>query len=174
MDRMGRLILAFLLAAAWASGGQEPAAKAPDFRLVDTAGQTHTMSDYAGKTIVFVFWSFKCPVVLGYNTAVAELQSKYNIAVVGVDSNSNETALEIKRNVENLKLGFPVLIDSDGDLAERLGATHTPSAIVVDATHTLRYRGGLEKLEDNIKSILSGHDVPSPKAHAAGCLIKRR
>jgi peroxiredoxin len=158
-------------------------------QLEDSAGRTRSTSEYAGKILVLVFWSFKCPVSLGYDARVAALEQVYRdrgVVVLGVDSNSNETPAEVQRNVENLKLRFPVLYDRDGALAERLGATHTPSVYILDGSSVLRYRGALDNnkqpgeagrvayAEEAISDLVAGRAPARPETREFGCTLKRR
>jgi peroxiredoxin len=157
-----------------------------DFQLKDTTGQLHTLQSYAGKIVVLVFWSYKCPVVLAQYERFIALQAKYagkGIMVLGVDSNSNETAVEIARNISNLKTTFPVLIDSDAVLAGNLGATHTPSVFVIDRSGEVRYQGAFDNnrkegskdrepyVDNAVDELLAGRSVRVPKTKAFGCII---
>ncbi len=191
--RAGVLVCAALIwfAAALPSRGQVagPGQTIGDFKLEDTAGKTHSLASYKGKIVVLAFWSFKCPVALSYDAPLAALQEKYagrGIVVLGVDSNSNETSAEIERNVRNLNLAFPMLLDSDGVLAERVGATITPTVFVLDGQGVIRYKGSLGNLrkpgdskreafaEDAIDAILAGKAVAVPETKVNGCSMKRK
>jgi peroxiredoxin len=160
-----------------------------DFQLSDSTGQAHSLQSYAGKVLVLVFWSYKCPVVLAYNDRLIGLRSKYagkGVIILGVASNSNEAAAEINRNVANLKISFPILIDPEGVLAEGFGATHAPSAFVVDENGRLRYggaidnnkkegSGGREAYVDNaIAEVIAGKAVTVPESKEFGCVIQRK
>jgi peroxiredoxin len=176
----------FLLAPLFAD--VQVGAKTAGFRLTDTAGKTHDLGDYAGKVLVLEFWSFKCPVSLAYDERMAALYSKYRsqgVSFLAVASNKNESPVEIRRNVENLKLAFPVLLDRDGMLADRLGATHTPSVFILDGSGILRYRGAVDNnkragergriahVEDALNAILGGKPVPEEQTKVFGCGIRR-
>lgn len=159
-----------------------------DFKLQDAAGNTQSLDAYAGKVVVLAFWSFKCPTALAIDDRLTALQSKYGnrVVVLAVASNANETKAEIRRNASNLNLSFPVLLDSDGALAERLGATITPSIFILDRGGILRYKGSLDNREKPgdkkreayaeraIDTILAGQAVANPETQASGCSIKRK
>ncbi|HYK90780.1 MAG TPA: redoxin domain-containing protein [Acidobacteriota bacterium] len=163
--------------------------KVGDFKLQDTAGNTHSLASYGGKVVVLVFWSFKCPTALAYDERLAALQQKYGsgrVVVLAVASNSNESKAEILRNAGNLNLSFAILLDRDGLLADRLGATITPSIYILDRGGVLRYRGALDNkekpgdkkreayAEDAIDSLLAGQAVTNQETQASGCSIKRK
>jgi peroxiredoxin len=170
-------------------GAAEVGSKVGNFQLTDLSGQTVTSQSYSGKVLVLIFWSFKCPVCLVYNDRIEALQSKYgsrNVAVVAISSGPDQKPAEIQANASNLKLTLPVFIDADGDLAEKLGATHTPSAFVLDSARVLRYKGALDNnkrpgengriayVEDALDAILAGTPVLVPEGKAFGCSIKRK
>lgn len=168
--------------------GAQVGERAPDFRLSDTAGKEHSLSAYRGGIVVLEFWSFKCPVSLAYDERMADLRRKYagrGVVFLGVSSNRNESPSEVERNVRNLNIAFPMLLDADGALAERLGATHTPAVFVIDQTGVLRYRGSIDNnrkpgergrvayAEDSLEAILAGREIPEPETREFGCSIRR-
>jgi peroxiredoxin len=144
--------------------------------LTDTSGKVHNLSDYSGKTVVLAFWSFKCPVSLAYDERLAALQGRYGargVIVLGVASNSNESAAEIRRNAANLNIGFPILLDEGATLADRLGATHTPSVFILDGKGVVRYKGGVTQGEEALDAIVAGRAVNTPETRPSGCTIRR-
>jgi len=158
-----------------------------NFQLSDISGEIRSLRSFSGKVVVLVFWSYKCPVVLAYNSRIEELQKKYRakgVAVLGVDSGANESAEEIKANIANLQVTFPVLLDSEGNVAEKLGATHAPSVFILDREGILRYKGALDNnkkpgesgrvayAEDVLDSVLSGRPVSVSETRPFGCIIK--
>jgi peroxiredoxin len=168
--------------------GTQSGEKMASFTLQDTAGKSHTLEEYSGKILVLEFWSFKCPVALAYNERMAELQLKYRsrgVVVLAVASNKNESATEVRRNAENLKLSFPVLLDQDGALADRTGANHTPSVVILDGAGRLRYRGAIDNnkrvgergripyAEQAIDALLADQPILHAETQVFGCSIKR-
>jgi len=170
-------------------GAAEIGSRVGAFQLTDLSGQTVSSQSYSGKTVVLVFWSFKCPVSLVYNDRIETLQSKYgsrDVTVVAISSGPSQKPTEIQANASNLKLSLPVLLDPDGDLAEKLGATHTPSAFVLDTAGVLRYKGALDNnkrpgendrisyVEDALDAILAGTPVQVSETKPFGCSIRRK
>ncbi len=160
-----------------------------DFRLVDAVGNAHSLSQYSGRVVVLAFWAFKCPVSLSYDSRLGDLQAKYRnsgVILLAVDSNANEGPAEIRANASNLQLPFPVLLDGEGSLAEKLKATQTPSLYIIDGRGILRYRGALDNrkkpgeggriahAEQAIDDILAGRPVATPETPSNGCPIRRR
>jgi peroxiredoxin len=159
------------------------------FQLPDASGTSRSLQSYSGKVVVFVFWSFKCPVALAYNERIETLRNQYagrGVEVFGVSSGSKETSSEIRANLANLNMSMPVLLDSEGRLAEQLGATHTPAVFILDRGGVLRYRGALDNnkrvgdngriayAEDALDAILAGRAVAVPETRPFGCVIRRK
>ncbi len=182
------LLLLWMIPCTFGAGG-EIGTKVENFSLPDTEGNTRSLSQYSGRVLMLCFWAFKCPVSLSYDDRLAELLSKYEnsgVVVMAVDSNTNESPAEIRANVANLKLPFPILLDSDGSLAEKLKATMTPSVYVIDGKGILRYGGSLDNgkrpgdsgrvayAEQAIEDILAGREVKTPETRANGCPVRRR
>jgi peroxiredoxin len=166
----------------------EIGSRVESFQLADVSGAGRTLQSYSGRTVVLVFWSFKCPVSLAYQERMEMLQDQYRgkgVTVLGISSGSNEAAADIQANILNLKFKIPVLLDSDGIAAEKLGATHTPSVFILDGSSVLRYRGSIDNnkrvgdktriayAEDAISAILAGQPVSIPETRVFGCSIKR-
>lgn len=189
---VGRLAAVFMILTSVALSllfaGSQIGEKVAGFRLADTGGKVHDLEEYAGKILVLEFWSFKCPVSLAYDERLAALQAKYRsrgVSVLAVASNKNESPTEVRRNAENLKLPFPVLLDQDGLLADRLGATHTPSVAMLDGGGVLRYRGAVDNdkragergripyAEEALNALLAGQPVPVAETKVFGCGIRR-
>jgi peroxiredoxin len=182
------IFLLLLLCARSVSGG-EVGSRLENFQLRDISGKTRSLQSYSGKIVALVFWSFKCPVSLAYNDRVEKLQKKYagrEVAVLGVSSGAGDNADEVQANAANLKIQFPILLDSEGMLADKLGATHTPEVFILDGSSVVRYKGAFDNnkkpgesgraayAEDAIDAILAGSSVPISETRPFGCSIKQR
>ena len=173
--------------------GNEPApaklgATVEDFRLPDAAGRAHSLSSLRGKAgTVLIFVSTRCPVSNNYNERMQKLAEDYRargVAVVGINSNKEETPAEIKSHSAEKGLTFTILKDSGSGIADRLGATRTPEAFFLDAQNRLVYHGALDNaqnpvmvnthhLRNALDAVLSGKAVERPEVKAFGCTIKR-
>ncbi len=182
------LVLLFLPGLA-ASQTAEVGSKVADFTLRDTSGNEISLGRLRGRLVMIVFWAFKCPVSLSYDDRMMGLRQRYDsrgVSVIAVDSNSNEAPEEIRRNVANLGLSFPVLLDTDGALADKLGASHTPSVFIIDRDGALRYRGAFDNnkspnasgriayAEEALEALLKGQSVPIPETRIFGCPIIKK
>lgn len=194
MKRLSFLTAAFLLVAAFVSFGKVGAADKiavgatlENFTLPDTSGASKSFNDLKGKNgAILVFLSTQCPVVKGYDERIVKLAADYQakgINVIGINSNATETPETVKTHAaEHYK--FPVLIDKNNVIADRLGANVTPEIFYVDAKNTLVYHGAIDNdrsgenvtnnfLRDALDANLNGKTVAKTSANAFGCTIKR-
>src|SRR6267142_6165822 len=134
-----------VLAGAVIAGGRtdEAALVAPaigtaveDFSLPDTNGKSQSLNSLKGKNgSVLIFISAQCPVSNAYNErmeALAQDFAKRGISVIGINANATESAEMVKAHASEKHLTFPVLKDPGNKIADKLGATRTPEAYLLD------------------------------------------
>lgn len=159
-----------------------------DFTLPDADGKEHSLSALKGKHgSVLIFVATQCPVSNAYNERMEKMAQDYKargITVIGINSNVSENADAVKAHASANKLTFPILKDPGNKIADRLGATKTPEAYVLDASNKLVYHGRIDnsrdasgvnatELRDALEAILAGKPVAKTTAMAFGCTIKR-
>jgi peroxiredoxin len=184
--------------AAIASSGRVPGADIPaapaigatiaDFTLPDVDGKDQSLKSLKGKNgSVLIFVAVQCPVSNAYNERMEKLSQDFKsrgISVIGVNSNVSEAADEIKAHAIANKLTFPILKDPGNKIADRLGASKTPEAYVLDANNKLVYHGRIDnsrdaagvnssELRDALEALLNGKPIEKTTAMAFGCTIKR-
>ena len=128
---------------------------APDFTLVDSNGQSHTLSSYKGKHVVLEWVNFGCPFVNKHYGSgnMQRLQKAYTgKGVVWLSVNSSaqgkqgfHAPAELNALLKE-KGAAPsaYLIDTDGKVGHLYGARTTPHMFVVDPKGTLLYAGGID------------------------------
>ena len=159
-----------------------------DFKLPDTSGAEHSLKSLAGnKGAVLIFIATRCPVSNAYNDRMEKLAEDYKakgINVVGINSNVTEPLAEVKSHATEKGLTFTILKDDGNKIADRLGATHTPEAYVLDASMKLVYHGRIDNaqrpegvtssdLRDALDELLAGKAISKTGGAAFGCSIKR-
>src|SRR5436190_7961929 len=81
-----------------------------DFKLPDADGAEHSLKSLMGKNgAVVIFIATRCPVSNAYNDRMERLAQDYKakgISVIGVNSNNNEPASEVKSHAAEKHLSF--------------------------------------------------------------------
>ena len=187
------IIIAFAAVAGSGSTSDLPAPPAigttiDDFKLPDADGAEHALKTLTGKNgAVIIFIATKCPVSNAYNDRMEKLAQDYKakgINVIGINSNNTEPAAEVKSHAGEKHLSFTILKDDGNKIADRLGATRTPEAYVIDAGGKLVYHGRIDNaqntanitandLRDALDELIAGKPVTKTGGAAFGCSIKR-
>jgi len=159
-----------------------------DFKLPDINGAEHSLKSLAGKHgAVLIFISVQCPVSNGYNERMEKLAEDYQargINLIGINSNVTEPISAVKTHAADKHFTFTVLKDDGNKIADRLGATRTPEAYVIDNGGKLVYHGRIDNsqntanitsndLRDALDELLSGKAISKTGGAAFGCSIKR-
>ena len=178
-----------------ASAGPPPTAlgsRVADFRLRSVEGRDVALYDFRGKqAAVLVFLGTDCPLgdlYLPRLEAIAREYDEKGVVVLGIDSNAGATAEGVARHAKEFGATFPILLDPDRAIADRLGADRTCVAVVVDGRGMLRYRGAIDDqyaytsrkpdptrsyLADALDQILAGKPVEVATTEVQGCPIQR-
>ena len=159
-----------------------------DFKLPDADGAEHSLKSLTGKHgAVIIFVATKCPVSNAYNDRMEKLAQDYKakgVNVIGINSNNTEPAAEVKSHAGEKHLTFTILKDDGNKIADRLGATRTPEAYVIDASGKLIYHGRIDNsqrmegitsndLREALDEMLAGKPISKTGGAAFGCTIKR-
>lgn len=162
--------------------------KIEDFKLRDTDGKEHSLSDYKdSKAIVVMFIATECPVSNDYNSRMEKIHNDYKekgIAFLGINSNKAESVNRIKEHAEENQLTFTILKDEKNIIADKFEASVTPEVYVLNSNFDVLYHGRIDNardesevvskdLENALNEILSGKQVSKKETKAFGCTIKR-
>ncbi len=162
-------------------------------RALDLNGKTHKIgiTDREVHHTTLVFIGIGCPISQRYiptlNTLYKEAKQK-NVAFYGVISDQKASWKEAKEFADQFDIKFPILFDSNGDLAQRLQPTAVPESFVIDKNDTMIYHGRINdqyatigKFNSKVRSAdlqLAIHSVanklPMPYAYkkAVGCIFE--
>lgn len=128
---------------------------APNFTLMDTNGQKHSLSDYKGKFVVLEWFNPDCPFVKKhYNSGnMPSLQKQYTakgVVWLSIDSSSegqqgNYPSRALNEFMKN-KGGTPtaVFVDAGGKIGHLYDAQTTPSMFIIDPKGMLIYQGAID------------------------------
>lgn len=132
---------------------------APDFTLIDSNGNEHSLSDYSGKFVVLEWINFGCPFVKKHyeSSNMQNLQNTYIdkdviwllICSSAPGKQGNLPASDINDQlVEYNANPTAYLIDQSGNVGQSYDAKTTPHMYIINEEGILVYAGGI----DNIKS----------------------
>jgi len=137
---------------------------------------------------VLVWYGTTCPCVVRYQSRVEDLLTRYsarNVAVVGISSNSDDSAAKLEAHLAKHAVKYPVVVDPRGRLARLLQAETTPTVVLLDRQGRVRYRGWIDNerrlgqsgrkpwLENALKAVLGNTEVARVKTSPRGCAITR-
>jgi peroxiredoxin len=183
------LLAAWLTAASLALAKAEVGSPAPDFTLKTTDGQSVTLSQYKGKTVVLEWTNPQCPFVQRHyqEGTMKNLAAKYagkDVVWLAINSthsaNSDSNALWAKQQ----QIAYPILDDHDGKVGLLYGAKTTPDMFIIDSTGRLVYEGAIDNDPRGDKSnrvnyvgqaldeVLAGKPIATAQTKSYGCNVK--
>ena len=95
--------LLLALMAGWAQAG--------GFKVTDTSGKTHSLSDYKGKWLLVNYWATWCPPCLEEIPDLIDLHEnkKNNLAVIGVAMDYRD-AKQVTDFADSMFISYPVVL----------------------------------------------------------------
>lgn len=171
----------------------EIGAKAPDFKLPATDGNTYGLDDFSDAPVLVVFFTCNhCPYVLGSDEVTRLTAEKYlerGVRFVGINSNSANTYREddfphMMKRMEQYRFPWIYLRDENQSVALAYGALKTPHFYVFDKERKLIYTGRavdsprdpsritVNDLETALDEHLAGKEISVPLTNPIGCTVK--
>ena len=171
---------------------------APQFGLVNTAGEKVNLADYKGKYVVLEWTNHLCPYVKKHyeSNNMQGLQKKYteqDVVWLSIISSAPGKQGHVsadkadKLTSERGAAPTHVLFDPDGDVGKMYAAKTTPHMYIIDPQGTLRYAGAIDSIKsanpadiakaDNyldmgMRALLSGEEVEKKLTPPYGCSVK--
>lgn len=159
-----------------------PGAMAPDFTLVDTNGEEHTLSAYRGQPVVLEWLNYDCPYVGkhyggGNMQALQEQATADGVVWLSVVSSAPgeqgyfEPAEMNARTEEEGGRQAAVLLDPTGEVGRSYDAKTSPHMFVIDADGQVVYNGAIDDRPTSDLADLEGatnYVVPAIAAAQAG------
>ena len=130
-----------------------------EFSLKDQYGNSHSLSEYKGKTVLLIFWATWCPDCLEELPDIERLYQEYkqgknkDIVILGINTPNREIETDVKGITSFMKKNnytFPTLMDEDGKVFEAYDIRTYPTTYFID-------RNG--KISKCIKEIIHYDDI---------------
>ncbi|MGL5677628.1 MAG: cytochrome c biogenesis protein CcdA [Cellulosilyticaceae bacterium] len=135
---------------------------APDFTLQDQYGNTHTLSEYKGKTVFLNFWATWCPPCKAEMPHIEEIYKEYGlneeeVVILGVafpNRGKEKSAEDIAAFLEKEGYTFPTVMDEEGVLAYYYGISAFPTTFLINPQGEVEgyWQGAMAK-EDMVRII---------------------
>ncbi|WP_147060416.1 thiol-disulfide oxidoreductase ResA [Sporosarcina luteola] len=107
--------------------------KAPDFELVDSKGNKHRLSDYAGEGVFLNFWGTWCPPCKREMPYIEDQYKSFADKGVHVLSvNIGESNLKVDTFSQQYGLTFPIVIDKTKDVRDLYNIVPLPTTFLID------------------------------------------
>ena len=145
---------------------------APDFTLVDQNGETHTLSDYQGKTVFLNFWATWCPPCRGEMPEIQALYERYGsneedlivLGVAGPNQGQEGDVDHITSFLSEQGYTFPVVMDETGDVFYNYSIYSYPTTFMIDKDGNIfGYASGAlsaDMMESIVKQTMDGKLAP--------------
>jgi thiol-disulfide isomerase/thioredoxin len=145
----------------------------------------------AGAANVLLFVGVDCPISNGYAPEIQRIcaaSASKGVQCLLVYEDPGLTPAAARAHAAEYRYAsLPVVVDGDGSIAARAGATVTPETAVVDRGGAVRYRGRIDNkyvalgrarrtvtvhdLAGALDAIAAGTPVTAPETQAVGCAI---
>jgi peroxiredoxin len=132
----------------WGMGSRVPiqGTTAPEFQLTDLEGQHHRLSNYRGKVILLNFWATWCEPCTKEMPAMQDAFDRLkDEGLVVLAVNELEELDQVRAQIKNTGHTFPVLLDTDNDVANLYGVFGLPVTVFIDQQGVVQeyLKGGL-------------------------------
>jgi len=108
---------------------------APEATFTDFDGNTHKLSDFAGKAVVLDYWADWCPFCRAEMPELQAAQNKYGdqLIMIGVHRTDTESKEVGQRFADKLGITYLLVVDPDDSLYRAAGGFGMPVAVFIDS-----------------------------------------
>ncbi len=198
INKTGFLLLCVLSLGECLAAGPRVGQPVPDFSAVDTNGDSWTLADLKGKTVVLEWTNHECPYVRKhYSTRnMQSLQKEaagkgfvWLSVISSAPGKQGHVSPEEASRLTKARNAFPkaVLLDATGEMGRAYNASTTPHMFIIGPDGILLYMGGIddrptsnvkdvERAENYVRKaftdISAGRGVAQAMTRPYGCSVK--
>jgi len=137
---------------------------APNFKLESIEREVIELNDFVGKgPVLLCFWTSCCKSAVAQVEAFSALYEKLsgdNFVMLAIATDDEKSVAKVKPYVKSRKFKFPVLYDTDGNVARTYYAFDVPFSVLIDKSGKIVYahlgymKGDEILLDEKIKTLL--------------------
>lgn len=133
--------------------------QAPTFQLKDMDGESHSLESYRGKVLMLNFWATWCPPCRREIPSMESLYQAFKdeaFAILAINEWETEDHVFAFMGQLPVEPSFPILFDSDSEVAQSFGVKGLPTTLLVDRDGKIVYRavGGRDFNHPEVKKII--------------------
>ena len=121
------------------TAGEIPAPRqgflAPDFTLQSLEGKTYTLSELRGQAVLVNLWATWCPPCRAEMPAMQKMYKEYKeqgFVVLALNMTYQDTPSAVLPFSQEYGLTFPILLETNGKVAQRYQLRSLPSSFFID------------------------------------------
>ena len=138
--------------------------KAPNFKLENLSGETVELNKEIGEgPILLSFWATWCKPCIEELSEYKKLYSDYKdsgFKMFAISTDNERTVAKVKPFVKSKNYDFPILLDTNSDVARLFYAQSVPFTVIVNKEGYIVYshlgymRGDEDNVKDKIENLL--------------------
>jgi cytochrome c biogenesis protein CcmG/thiol:disulfide interchange protein DsbE len=108
---------------------------APSFELIGMDENNYSLASLNGKPVVINFWASWCEPCKEEAPELVRLYNEYKekLEIYAVNLTKNDRVKDVQDFVETYHLNFPVLLDSEGEIAKKYNVLAIPTTFFIDS-----------------------------------------
>ena len=111
---------------------------APDFALTTLDSESIRLSEQRDKVVLVNFWATWCPPCRAEMQDIQLAWQTHSDDFVVLAINNGEDAETIRRYASEARLSFPILLDTDGSIAQKYRVQGMPTSFFIDRAGVVR------------------------------------
>lgn len=134
---------------------------APDFELETLDGERASLGEYRGQVVLINLWASWCPPCRAEMPAMQAVYTDFRdqgFVILAVNATNQDNFQDATAFVEERGLTFPILLDSEGEVARQYRSHLLPTSFFINRVGIIRHKtiGSMSEalLRTRVKSLL--------------------